>query len=79
MKTIDYDEARELARLLAQDGEQEVAERISDAIESGTTATEILMSLRFHFRRALDERRTGTESTTVRIRHFLAALDSVLT
>lgn len=43
-----YDVARELGRRLSQEGVSAWEERINDAIDFGSTGTEILMALRWN-------------------------------
>lgn len=54
--TIDYySEARRLASLLEQEGLTTHAGAITEVLEGGSTASEILMGLRFHIDRASKE------------------------
>lgn len=73
-----YADARTLAALLSQEGETQVAEHLRDVMEGGSTATEILMGLRYRCQQALDQGRAGSQTTRARIKEFVKALESVL-
>jgi len=48
-----YSEARRIAGLLRTEGLDADAANIEDTIEGGSTASEILMGIRFHLERAM--------------------------
>jgi hypothetical protein len=77
--TVDYyTEAESIARAVASQGHAEEARLLRDSVECGSTATEILMALRFRLA-ALDASGIIHDALTVeRIRRILAALDNEL-
>ena len=78
--TMDYyAEAREIARCLERDGLVDDARALRNAIDSGSTGTEILMALRWHLQR-IDKARPAAASSESRrhIRSLEAALGAVL-
>lgn len=77
MATDYYAEANSIARLLESDGEYEVASALREAIAAGATATEILMALRYHCEKALDES-VGSDATGARLKTFVRALARAL-
>lgn len=53
--TIDYyQEARTISSSLRKIGLEEEGKRLEDALRFGSTNTEILMSLRYHLRKIVD-------------------------
>jgi len=73
-----YIEARRVAAPLVREGEQVLADQVIEALEGGSTATEILMGLRFRLQEALNAGRTGRETTTGQVRSLLRALSEAL-
>jgi hypothetical protein len=73
-----YAEAEAIARVLASQGHVEGARLLRDAVDSGSTANEILMRLRFHLT-ALEASGVMQEAFTMaQIRQLIAALDGQL-
>ena len=73
-----YAEAREIARSLEQDGLTAEARALVDAVDTGSTGTEILMALRWHLQR-IDESNPKTSlQTKHRIRELRSAIHEVL-
>jgi hypothetical protein len=73
-----YAEARDIARSLEQNGLTAEARALVDAIDAGSTGTEILMALRWRLQR-IDESNPKTSlQTRHRIRDLCAAIDIAL-
>jgi hypothetical protein len=77
--TIDYyTEAESIAQTIASQGHAEEARLLRDSIECGSTASEILMVLRFRLS-ALDAGGIVRDELTVeRVRQLVAALNNEL-
>jgi len=73
-----YEEAREIAVRLEQDGLKTEAKFLVDAIEGGATATEILMALRWHLERIEGSNPATSLETRRRIRDLSKALNTAL-
>lgn len=73
-----YAEAREIARCLEQDGLTAEALAVVDAIESGSTGTEILMALQWHLQRIEGSNPATSLQTRRRIRDLSAAIGAAL-
>jgi hypothetical protein len=58
-----YNDAKEVAERLRQQGDRAWADRLTSAIEEGFTATEILMALRHHLDDLLTDGPTLEEHT----------------
>jgi hypothetical protein len=72
-----YGEARSIATKLFERGEFDWSERIEDAISGGSTATEILMRVRFCLQELLDSGLPDGEEERAS-RELVAQLDEVL-
>ena len=78
MNTYDhYEEAKEIAALLASEGKPSEAEQILDAIRNGKSGTEIFMILRFRLAPLLDAENVSIE-TKKRMRVLHGKLDDAL-
>ena len=77
--TIDYyTEAESIAQTVASQGHAEEARLLRDSVECGSTASEILMALRFRLA-ALDASGIIRDALTVeRVRRVVAALNNEL-
>jgi len=73
-----YAEAELIAQTFAANGLIKEAEALRDAIESGSTATEILMALRWRLSEFVEARTTPDEFTTNRMRRLIAELNREL-
>ncbi len=73
-----YQEAETLARFLELEGDHRGALSIRSAIEDGSTATEILMALRFRAQEIIAEGRPENATTRIRVREFVDALNAAL-
>lgn len=73
-----YAEAREVARCLQQDGFTAEASTLEEAIDSGSTGTEILMALRWHLQRIDQSNISASLQTRQRIRALVIAVDNAL-
>lgn len=73
-----YAEASELADALADLNEEECAARIKDAIDGGSTASEILFDLRWEFDQLLERGGTTDRSLNARVAELRQAIDAAL-
>ena len=73
-----YAEAREIAKRLASDGLTSEAQVLVDAIDTGSTATEILMALRWHLKRIDESNPVTSPQTRHRIRDLQVAISDAL-
>jgi hypothetical protein len=73
-----YAEARDIARSLDQANLKNEAQCLRDAIDNGSTATEILMALRWQLKRVDQANLIISLEVRDRIRHLAAELASVL-
>lgn len=77
--TMDYyAEARAVARRLIDEGRRGEAQELEDAITTGSTGTEILMSLRWHLQQLEGVRGRLSTDTFIRIRSLADAIGSAL-
>jgi hypothetical protein len=73
-----YKESSHIADLLEREGLKSSAQEIRDAIDYGSTATEILMELRWRLRALRDTRMLEDELSRQRLRRLLLRLDVLL-
>jgi hypothetical protein len=73
-----YAEARDMARSLDQENLKNEAQSLRDAIDNGSTATEILMALRRQLKRIDQANLSISLEMRGRIRHLVAELALVL-
>lgn len=73
-----YAEAREVARSLDQEGLKEEAQSLRDAIDSGSTGTEILMALRWHLQRIGNTNALMSPAIRAKIRGLAGSIDAAL-
>ena len=73
-----YGEARQLADAFVQRGEHVVAQRLIEAIESGSTSSEILFGLRWELDRLLDRGVGGDAHLFAWVSDLQAAIESTL-
>ncbi|MCP4546600.1 MAG: hypothetical protein GY835_09070 [bacterium] len=73
-----YEEAHQLSRLLADEGLEDWARRIEEAIAGGFTASEILMALRWQSQQLQGARPSLSREVRHRLRTFLAGLEQAL-
>ena len=73
-----YGESRLLAQALRARGESEAARRINDAIEGGSTSSEILYRLRWEFDRLIDRGTAGDPELCASIADLRDAVDKTL-
>ncbi len=72
-----YAEARAICEELQAAGREDLAEDLREALESGSTATEILMGLRWNLEKALAEE-SDLGETKEKMRLLKQGLDRVL-
>jgi hypothetical protein len=72
-----YDRARDIARELTRAGLADDALALEEAIDTGSTGTEIMMGLRWHLRR-IDASHTLEPETRQRVGDLIAELDRAL-
>jgi hypothetical protein len=73
-----YEEARQLARCLAEEGFRNWAEELEAAITAGFTATEILMGLRWKGQQLKSAELRLTAPTRQKLEDLLVGLEEVL-
>ncbi len=73
-----YSASHELATCLLAEGQVEWHDKLEDAIAEGTTATEILMALRFVLRSLKSRSLALTECTNDRMNTLLTEVDRSL-
>jgi hypothetical protein len=73
-----YTEARLIADAIGDQGHAEIATTLRDAVEYGSTATEILMALRYHLTELIASGTLADPLTIARSRRLMAALDEEL-
>ena len=73
-----YTEARLIADAIGDQGHAEMATTLRDAVEYGSTATEILMALRYHLSELVASGVHVDPLTMARSRRLIAALDEEL-
>jgi hypothetical protein len=73
-----YKESSHIADLLDRDGHKASAQEIRDAIDYGSTATEILMQLRWRLRTLRDSQTFKDDVSRKRVCRLLSQLDLVL-
>jgi hypothetical protein len=77
--TIDYyAEARELATRIQREGLAAEAQALIDAMDAGSTATEILMALRWHLTEIDQANNISNLDTRRRIRDLLQGVHAAL-
>jgi hypothetical protein len=72
-----YSQARELVKLLARDGAKAVAQEVLDAMEIGSTGTEIFMLLRVAVKKSLAQPNLSYDTTQL-ARELLTHLEQAL-
>ena len=72
-----YSQANELAKLLARDGANAVAQEVLDAMEIGATGTEIFMLLRVAVKKSLAQPNLSSDTTQL-AQELLTHLEHVL-
>lgn len=72
-----YSQARELVKLLARDGAKPVAQEVLDAMEIGSTGTEIFMLLRVAVKKSLAQPNLSYDTTQL-ARELLTHLEQAL-
>ena len=78
MKVDYYTEARLIADAIGDQGHAEMATTLRDAVEYGSTATEILMALRYRLTELVASGVLVDPLTIARSRRLIAALDEEL-
>jgi len=73
-----YEESEQLAKSLVERGEADAAQRIRDAIEGGSTSSEILFGLRWEFDRLLDRGASGDTELAAWIADLREAVEEAL-
>ena len=72
-----YAETRAICEELQAAGREDLADELRDALQSGSTATEILMDLRWNLKKALTEE-SDLGGTKEKMRSLKEGLDQVL-
>jgi len=73
-----YGDAMEIAEALASEGRAPEAEAIRTTVSQGSTATEILMGVRWHLRNLIEDRAILRRETADRVSRLLTQLDAEL-
>jgi hypothetical protein len=73
-----YGEAQQIVSALKSEGLCSEAEAVRAVLEAGSTATEILMGVRWHLQQILRANQTTDLTTKLRIRRLVEELDKVL-
>lgn len=73
-----YREAKEIATLLAKSGDKKTSELVLEKIEAGSTATEILMGVRWAIEGRLKERGILLGDLEKRMLSLVARIDGAL-
>jgi hypothetical protein len=73
-----YGESKQLAEALRVRGEPEAAQRVDDAIDGGSTSSEILFGLRWEFDRLLDRGAGGDAKLAAWIADLRNAVEKAL-
>lgn len=73
-----YGEAKDIASLLAKDGDKKSAELIIEKIEAGSTATEILMGVRWAIQECLKTREKRMGNLDKKMVSLVARIDGAL-
>lgn len=71
-------ESERIAEYLSLLGYREVADAIVDAVAAGSTGTEILTALRWHFRKFLDSHLDLDQKLTGSIQEVIDGIDTAL-
>jgi len=70
-----YADAIEISAALAAEGRSRDAEAIRATVNDGSTATEILMGIRWHLRKLVDQKIVLRRETAERVTRLLTQLD----